>query len=159
MATTLTQSDLNKIVRLVVAMLEKFEGLYLSPYLCPAGVWTIGLGTTRYPDGTPVTAKDRKITREEAYAFAKVQILEDYLPAVLKLCPTLSNSLQISAIVDFTYNLGISALRSSTLRKRILAQEYESVPKELRRWVMGGGKKLKGLVRRREFEILIWNMR
>jgi lysozyme len=152
----LTKQDIDKITRLVLAMLEKFEGLYLSPYLCPAGVWTIGLGTIRYPDGTPVRPTDRKITRAEAYAYAKVQLLEDYLPAVLKLCPTLENSLQVSAIADFIYNFGIAALRSSTLRKKILAKDFDAVPGELRKWVMGGGKKLNGLVRRREFEILVW---
>jgi lysozyme len=153
----LTKQDIDKIVRLVLAMLEKFEGLYLSPYLCPAGVWTIGLGTIRYPDGTPVRPTDSRISREEAFVFARIQVLEDYLPAVLMLCPTLSNNLQISAIADFTYNLGIGALRSSTLRKKILAKDFDAVPAELRKWVMGGGKKLKGLVKRREFEILIWS--
>jgi len=136
-------------------MLEKFEGLYLRPYLCPAGVWTIGLGTTRYPNGKKVSPLDKAITREEAFIIARIQILEDYLPAVLALCPTLENGRQLSSIVDFTYNLGIGALKSSTLRKKLLAREFNSVAKELRKWVMGGGKRLNGLVHRREFDIVI----
>jgi len=76
-----------------------------------------------------------------------------YLPPVLKLCPGIDNPDRLAAIIDFTFNLGAANLKVSTLRKRINKGEWEKVPKELRKWVWAGGKKLKGLMRRREAEI------
>jgi lysozyme len=146
------KADIERAVRLVIALLESFEGLRLRPYLCPAGVWTIGLGTTRYPDGRPVRPTDRAITRDEAYVIAAWQIRRDYLPEALKACPGLDTPGRLAAVVDFAYNLGTAALRGSTLRKRINAGQWESVPVELRKWVRGGGRVLPGLVKRRGAE-------
>jgi lysozyme len=148
----MTEARIQQAVRLVMALLEKFEGLYLRPYLCPAGVWTIGLGTTRYPDGKPVRPTDRPITHDEAYVIAAWQIRTDYLPGAVAACPGLDTPGRLAAIVDFTYNLGVAALRGSTLRKRINAGRWGEVPKELRKWVRGGGRVLPGLVKRRDFE-------
>jgi len=149
----MTREEINRAVRLVIALLERFEGLYLRPYLCPAGVWTIGLGTTRYPDGRPVRPTDRAITRDEAYVIASWQIRTDYLPGALRACRGLNTAGRMAAVVDFTYNLGVAALRGSTLRKRINAGRWEDVPTELRKWVRGGGRVLSGLVKRREAEV------
>jgi len=74
-----------------------------------------------------------------------------YLPATVSLCPGLADE-QLGAITDFTYNLGVSRLRASTLRKRILAGRLDDVPDELRKWVYAGGRRLNGLVGRRESE-------
>jgi lysozyme len=58
----------------------------------------------------------------------------------------------LAAVSDFTFNLGAGKLRASTLRRRLLAEDWEGAPHELRKWVFGGGKKLPGLVRRRAAE-------
>ncbi len=148
----MTPKLIDQAIRLVIALLERFEGLYLKPYLCPAGVWTIGLGTTRYPDGRPVRPTDPPITREQAYTIAAWQIRTDYLPGALAACPGLDTPGRLAAIVDFAYNLGTGALRGSTLRKRINAGRWPEVPAELAKWVRGGGKVLPGLVLRRKAE-------
>jgi lysozyme len=137
---------------LLLALIERFEGLRLRPYICPAGVPTIGLGSTRYEDGTPVKLTDPAITRERAYAIARHQIAREYLPQTLALCQGIDTPGRLAAIVDFSYNLGTGALRSSTLRKRINAGRWDDVPGELMKWVRGGGRVLPGLVARRKAE-------
>ena len=74
-------------VKVAAALARMFEGLYLSPYLCPAGVATLGYGATYYEDGTRVQLSDPPITRERAEALLLWMIQTKYLPAVLKLCP------------------------------------------------------------------------
>ena len=43
-----------KVSQNCIDLIKKWEGCKLTAYKCPAGVWTIGIGTTRYPDGRPV---------------------------------------------------------------------------------------------------------
>ena len=59
---------------------------------------------------------------------------------------------QFDAICSFTFNLGAGALQRSTLRRKANREEHGAVPREFRRWVWAGGRKLKGLIRRREAE-------
>ena len=81
-------------------------------------------------------------------------IRREYLPAVLRLCPGLARETpeRLAAIIDFTFNLGGGRLQASALRRRVNAGEWAQVPAELRKWVIGGGKVLRGLVLRREAE-------
>lgn len=141
-----------QVIARVIPLLERFEGLRLRPYLCPAGVPTIGLGSTRYLDARPVRLTDPDITREHAYLLAREQILRDYLPAVLKLCPGIDTEARTAALVDFAYNLGAGSLKASTLRRLVNAGDWPGAQRELRKWVRGGGKVLPGLVLRREAE-------
>jgi lysozyme len=139
---------------LIAALLaRRFEGLYLSPYLCPAGVPTIGYGATYYEDGTRVTLFDPAITKERAELLLVWMIETVYMPAVLRLCPGIDCPNRLAAVIDFVFNLGANNLKQSTLRRRINAGDWDAVPTELRKWVRGGGKVLRGLVLRREAEI------
>ena len=139
------------------ALAQRFEGLYLSPYLCPAGVPTIGYGATYYEDGTRVTLLDAPITRERAVALLQWMVRTVYLPTVMRLCPGIDNPNRLAALIDFTFNLGGSALKNSTLRRKVNAGMWSAVPTELRKWVMAAGKRLRGLVIRREAEAaLTW---
>ena len=140
---------------ILLALIERFEGLRLRPYICPAGVPTIGLGSTRYEDGTPVRLTDPAITRERAYAIARNQLLREYIPQTLALCRGINTQRRSAALVDFAYNLGSGALRGSTLRKRVNAGQWDDVPGELLKWVRGGGRILPGLVARRKAEALL----
>jgi lysozyme len=76
------------------------------------------------------------------------------LAATLRYCPVLTDESEerLSAIVDFTFNLGAGRLQTSTLRRRINQRDWQSAAHELRRWIYGGGKVLPGLVQRREVE-------
>ncbi|WGG48914.1 lysozyme [Rugamonas sp. DEMB1] len=132
--------------------MQALRWLYLSPYLCPAGVPTIGFGSTRYLDGRAVLLTDPPITRALAERMLAQSIQRTYLPAVRKLCPQIDSPQRLAAIIDFCYNLGGPKLSGSTLRRRINAGRWEDVPAELRRWNRGGGRVLRGLVLRRGAE-------
>ena len=142
-------------VQVAAALARRFEGLRLSPYLCSAGVPTIGFGATYYEDGTSVTLRDPPISKERADALLLWMVRRVYLPAVMKLCPAVDKPQRIAALIDFTFNLGVGRLKGSTLRKRVNAGDWEAVPAELRKWTRGGGKVLRGLVIRREAEIAL----
>ena len=133
-------------------VITRFEGFRSRPYMCSAGVWTVGLGSTRYLDGQPVRPTDPPITREHAYALAVEQLRRDYLPAVLRLCPGIDSYDRLAGVLSFTYNVGAGALQASTLRRRINAGDWPGAQAEMRRWVRGGGRVLPGLVTRRAIE-------
>lgn len=137
---------------ITLALIRRFEGLYLTPYLCPAGVPTIGYGATFYEDGTRVQLTDPAITRARAEALLLWMVRTRFLPAVLRLCPGINSPDRLAAIIDFTFNLGSGNLRTSGLRRKVNSGDWAAVPVELRKWVKGGGRVLKGLVIRREAE-------
>ena len=138
---------------IAASLCRRFEGLELKPYLCPAGIPTIGYGSTRYADGKAVTLLDQSITASQADELLMLTLRRDYLPGVLRLSPSLADKPQaLGAIVDFAYNLGVSKYGGSTLRKRIDAGDMAGARVELSRWVRGGGKVLPGLVARRAAE-------
>ncbi len=147
--------DLDRAVNLAAALCRRFEGFRASPYLCPAGVATIGYGTTTYDDGKRVLLTDPPVTREQADTMLSRRLRRVYLPALLRACPALATAPpgRVAALLDWTYNLGEGNLRASTLRRRVNAGEWNDVPAELRRWVFGGGVRLPGLVARREAEV------
>ncbi|MEC7547253.1 MAG: lysozyme [Pseudomonadota bacterium] len=55
-------------------------------------------------------------------------------------------------MVSFTFNLGSGAFQRSTLRRKVNRQAHAEVPEQLMRWVWAGGRKLNGLVKRRQVE-------
>lgn len=145
---------------LAEALCKRFEGFRARPYLCPAGVATIGYGSTYYPDGRKVTLQDAHITEPQARALLVAELLHQYAPAVIRLCPGLlplalleQNWRKLNAIVDFAYNLGAGRLQTSTLRRKINAQDWPGARAELMRWTRGGGRVLPGLVLRRQAEV------
>ncbi len=144
-------------ILVALALMRRFEGLYLTPYLCSAGVPTIGYGATYYEDGTRVTLFDAAITNERAEALLIWMVRTVYLPQVMRLCPSIDNPNRLAALIDFTFNLGGSALKNSTLRRKVNAGMWSAVPTELSKWVMAAGRRLRGLVIRREVEAaLTW---
>lgn len=134
-----------------VEIIKEFEGFRSKPYLCPAGVPTIGYGSTVYEDGTKVTLQDSPISKERAVDLLMVT-LKGYADSVNKLVKVPLNQNQFDALVDFAYNAGASKLGGSTLLKKLNAGDYAGAGAEFDKWVMGGGVKLPGLVRRRKAE-------
>lgn len=139
-------------MEIAAALCRRFEGLFLHPYLCPAGVPSIGYGTTHYADGRAVTLNDPPISKAQAERLLFLQIRDVYLPAVQRLCPGIDTAERLAAIIDWCYNLGAGNLKASTMRRRINAGRWPEVPAEIRKWIRGGGKVLKGLVIRRQAE-------
>ena len=119
-------------------LIRRFEGCRLRAYLCPAGVWTCGFGSTG-PDVGPGTVwtleQATQRMRQDAEAFAA---------GALKLCPGLAGD-SLAAIADFAYNLGLTRLKASTLRRRLLVGDVPGACDELAKWTRGGGRVLPGL--------------
>lgn len=142
----------DEAVSIAAALCRHFEGFYARPYLCPAGIPTQGYGTTRKPDGTKVTLQDAPIDKATAELWLQHE-LGTLLPAVLRASPGLASfPARLGAIMSFSFNLGIGRYRASTLRKRVDAWDWEGARVQIKRWNRGGGKVLKGLVRRRAAE-------
>ncbi len=116
------------------------------PYICPAGFWTIGYGHLCDPKHPPITEAEA-----EVYLARDIQLA---LAATLRYCPVLATEPEgrLTAIVDFTFNLGAGRLQTSTLRRRVNQRDWVAASQELRRWVYGGGRVLPGLLARREAE-------
>jgi lysozyme len=138
---------------LATALCKQFEGFKSKPYLCPAGVPTIGYGSTYYADGRKVTLADQPISEPDAAALLQSELAHTYLPGALRHCPILAtDERKCNAIVDFCYNLGIGRLQTSTLRRKINAQDWAAAQEQLMLWTKGGGRVLPGLVKRRKAE-------
>ena len=143
----------DKSIEIAAALCRKFEGFSATPYLCPAGYWTIGFGTVFKPDGTQVTKDDPPITKELAEEWLQHELRHNYLAGVLHASPLLVRFPQaLGAITDFAYNLGVARYRASTLKKRINEEDWDGARTELAKWIRGGGRILRGLVKRRQAE-------
>lgn len=148
-------SSLNLPVQIAAALCRRFEGCYLTPYLCPAGVPTIGYGATSYESGQKVTLRDPAITKARAEQLLIWSINNQYLPAVLKLCPGVTDPNRLAALIDFAFNLGAGNLRASTLRRCVNAGDWVGAKVQIRRWNKAGGRVLRGLTIRREAEAVM----
>ncbi|MEZ5690505.1 MAG: lysozyme [Rickettsiales bacterium] len=141
----ITQDGLN--------LIKRFEGFEPEIYLDAAGLPTIGYGHLLRP-GEEEMFKNG-ISEEAGVAL----LIKDVLVAeraVLRLIRVPLSNGQFDALVSFTFNLGSGALQRSTLRRKVNREEHEDVPAEFMRWVWAGGRKLKGLIRRREAEARIY---
>ena len=132
-----------------LALIKRFEGFRPEIYVCPAGWPTIGYGHVvrdeerdRFADGIDEATAEDLLRRD----------VETAARAVLRLIRVPLEDGQFDALGSFAINLGAGALQRSTLRRKVNREEHGTVPAEFRRWVWAGGRKLKGLVRRREAE-------
>jgi lysozyme len=132
-----------------ISLIKKFEGCELEAYKCAAGVWTIGYGHTK-----DVT-EGMEITQAEAETMLKEELL-DYCNYVDMYVQVPLEQNQFDALVSWTYNLGPTNLKSSTMLKVLNTGKYEDVPEQIKRWNKANGKMLDGLIRRREAESLMF---
>ena len=136
-----------------LVLIRHFEGFRSRPYLCSAGVPTIGWGSTAYADGTRVTLLDAPINRADADDLLEQEVQTRYLPGVLRCCPLVAaHDGRLCALVSFAYNLGVGRLQTSTLRRKVNEQDWDAAKLELMKWTRGGGRVLPGLVKRRAAE-------
>jgi lysozyme len=136
-------------------LIRRFEGFRSKAYRCPAGVWTIGYGSTRYADGTRVHQSDPPITEAQADDIMR-QTLGEYERAVDRYVSVFVNQNEFDALVDFAYNAGAKNLLNSTLLKKLNAGDRKGAAKEFERWVYADGQILGGLVRRRMAERVLF---
>lgn len=135
-----------------IKLIKQFEGLRLRAYLCPAGVPTIGYGSTHYENGTCVRMGDViPLARAE-------KMLTLYVEEVAK---DLQESLHVSinvnkldALIDFCYNFGMTKFNGSTLKRMV--QNDIPVRDEFLKWVHVNGVVSDGLVKRRRAEVELY---
>ena len=87
-----------------IDLIKKFEGFKANPYKCPAGVNTIGYGSTFYPEGNKVKLTDPAITEEKATELL-MDLLKPFQKSVDSFCRDDVNSNQFSALCSFCYNV------------------------------------------------------
>jgi lysozyme len=141
------KTSVDAAMRILEPLLLRFEGLRTKAYICPAGKITIGVGHT----GPEIRLGD-EWSRDRCIVVMRMDA-ERFISGALTLCPTLADKPHaLAAIADFSFNLGLGRLRASTLRRKLNSGDTNGAANELRKWVMGGGRKLPGLVLRRETE-------
>lgn len=130
-----------------LSLIKASEGLSLKAYKCPAGVWTIGFGTTGkwIKEGVRITLeKAEELLREDVDTFYKgVEKAVDGIP-------TTEN--QMAAMASLAYNIGLGAFGKSSVLRYHRAGKRQMAAAAFLLWVRGGGKKLPGLVTRRAKE-------
>ena len=134
-----------------IEVIKHFEGFHSKVYLCPAGIPTIGYGSTRGKDGKRLRRNAAHITEAEGEELLKRDISQAE-NSVKRLIKVKINENQLSALCSFVYNLGSGRLQSSTLRAKMNRGDYEGAANEFPKWRRAGGKILRGLVLRREME-------
>ncbi|WP_279204570.1 lysozyme [Obesumbacterium proteus] len=133
-----------------IRLIKQFEGCRLTAYQDSVGVWTIGYGWTQPVDGKPV-GEGVTITQQKANQLLTEGVAQ-FEKGVNSLVTVSLNQNQFDALVDFVYNLGVNALKGSTLLKKLNAGDYAGAANEFTKWNKAGGKELAGLTRRREAE-------
>lgn len=133
-----------------VDLICNFEGLRLKAYDDGVGVWTIGYGTTKYPNGIRVKKGDTcTLDQAKAYMQNDLKAFEQTVNSAVKV-PVSQN--QFDALVSLAYNIGSTAFKNSTLVKRLNEGNYKAAANQFDVWVNAGGKRMQGLVNRRAAE-------
>ncbi len=144
-----------RITKNLIDFIKMEEGVYLKAYKCPAGVWTIGIGSTFYEDGSKVKSGD-VIDNKRAE-----KLLEKYLTDVSARVIKETVKVELTqgmfeALCSFIYNVGEHAFKSSTLLKELNKGNYTNASQEFLKWnkMTVDGKKVSaiGLTKRRERE-------
>lgn len=144
-----------------INLIKQYEGLELQAYPDPATKndpikkgepWTIGYGTTIYPNGVKVKKGDTiNSSQAEQYLINDIISRENRLLAGI--VKVKLNENQMGALVSFVYNLGEGNLKSSTLLKKVNSNPNDlSIAQEFSKWTKANGKILQGLVKRRAAE-------
>ena len=126
-----------------INLIKQFEGVRLTAYKCPAGVYTIGYGHTRG------VARGMKITEEEASVYLTADLLNSEKAVERYDSVYHWNQNEFDALVSFTFNCGAANLRSLLRNGR---RNRSQIAATLPLYRKAGGKVLKGLERRRAAE-------
>ena len=131
-----------------LALIKRFESFSATVYICPAGYPTIGYGHVVLDEERDRFARGIRGDEAEDLLRRDAGVAER---AVLQLITVPLTDGQFDALT-FAFNLGGGALQRSTLRRNVNRGEHALVPAEFMKWVWAGGRKLKGLSRRRQAE-------
>lgn len=131
-------------------IIKEFEGLKLKAYRCPAGVLTIGYGSTG-----PHVREGMEITEDQADMLLR-RDLRTAESAVTRGVRVDLNENEFSALCSFVFNMGATAFWKSTMRALINRNDMIGAAGQFPRWNKAGGKVLNGLIRRRQAEAALF---
>lgn len=146
---------MTEIIQEAVDLVKHFEGKYLEAYHDPVGIVTIGYGYTNragYGDGV----KMGDVWTEEKAERMLVEGLSRFADRIrphFKRQPTPN---QFGAFVSLAYNIGPGAFAKSTALRKFNAGDINGAANAILMWNKAGGKVLRGLVRRREAERVLF---
>lgn len=143
-------TEISKIGKAGLDLIKSFEGWRDTAYICPAGVLTIGYGST----GAHVKA-GMKISQERGEALLRADLAR-FESAVTKLVAVNVTQNQYDAMVSLAFNIGISAFSKSSVLRHTNARNWDAAAKSFALWNKGGGKVLAGLTRRRAAEAALF---
>ena len=139
-----------------IDLIKEFEGLRLEAYKCPAGVWTIGYGTTGRAGVGIKPAAGMVITQAEAEWYLE-QAVAKFAAGVEAVITAPVDENEFASMTSLAYNIGLSGFRKSSALRHFNAGDKAKAAAAIKLWNKAGGKVLTGLVRRREAEVeLFW---
>jgi len=139
-----------------ILLIKRWEGFSADPYICPAGVVTIGYGNTYYENGVKIKMSDPPINEKRADAMLR-NIVRHYELGVDSMTRDDITQNQFDALVSFAYNVGLEAFRKSTLLKKVNANPNDRlISNQFLRWNKSRGRVLQGLTKRRIEEARIY---
>ena len=133
-----------------IELIKRFEGCRLRAYRDAGGVWTIGYGHTDHA-GEPSVAPGMRISKMRAVDILRSDV-EKFAAGVHALLKRELNDNQFGALVSFSYNVGLGAFGRSSVLRMVNAGRFNDVPARLMLWTKAGGRRLRGLARRRRAE-------
>lgn len=138
-----------------IDLIKFYESFRQKSYQDTVNVWTIGYGTTVYSSGKKV-ATGETISEPDAVKELVFHINTKIVPQLEKVVKVSLNQEQIDALICFAYNVGMGALSSSTLLKKLNAGDFLGAQAQFLAWNKAGGQVLRGLTRRRLSEALLF---
>lgn len=132
-----------------INIIKRYEGLRLEAYKCPAGVWTVGYGSTQL-NGKPVKQGD-KLTLQQAEELLKKEA-DNFRIRIAPFIKVSVNENQLSALISLAFNIGVTAFKNSTLLRKLNGKDYFGAADQFLVWTKANGRELLGLKRRREEE-------
>jgi lysozyme len=150
------------------------EGLRLKPYLCPATIWTVGVGSVLYQDqiklpNTRVNGyvgmvrNEYPLRQEHNRMWSQEEVMElfskdlaTFERGVIRLFPSGLNQNRFDALVSLAFNIGLGNVQRSTIRMRHNRGDYEGAAEAFMMWTKAGGRELPGLVKRRRDERAVY---
>jgi lysozyme len=158
-----------------IHLMHEFEGYRNKPYKCSAKIWTVGWGHAMYGDQlrlpnvrtgvyTGMIRDDYQLKPEDSRVWSKEELVEifkddlvSFERSVLRLAPNLAgHQRKFDACVALAFNVGSGNFQRSTIRQKILREDWEGAAEAFLAWSKAGGKVLPGLVRRRKAEIALF---
>lgn len=133
------------------AIIQQFEGFRANAYLDTGGVWTIGYGTIKYPNGNAVRKGDT-CTKTDASAWMKTDCVWVIACMTKKITTKNLTQNQYDALASFIYNVGETQFSTSTLLNLLNRGNIQGAASQFKRWVYDNGKRIDGLAVRREKE-------